>query len=440
MKYPNQISIFFPGFILSIVCLLLLSNGLILPCQAEIKENEKTLPADQCNYCGGILDDLKQQIQEKEAEIKQLEEQATAYQQDLKETQQKKNTLQNQLATIEARIRKLRGDINVTSARISTANLQIEELNLEIYEKTRQIEEHKENIASIIRTIYEYDEKTLLELVLENEKFSDFLSQVQYIELLQKNVQKDLESLKALKSVLEEQKTEVETKKNELQIYNAQLYSQKQIEDSQKSQKDYLLRQTRGQEKKYQQILTDIEEQRRQIREEIFEAEEKLRMTLDPESIPKPRSGVLSWPNEGLLTQGYGYTPYSKRLYKSGFHNGIDIAAGYGAPIRAAREGTIRAMGNNDNYCPGGAYGRWIAIKHDNNLTTFYAHFSAYGKYGIGDTVKRGDIIGYEGSSGYSTGSHLHFGVYASNTFYLKQSKWCGLIPTGATINPLNYL
>ncbi len=392
------------------------------------------------NVNAGILDNLKQQIKEREEEIRQLEEQAAAHKQDLKETQQQKNTLQNQLATIEARIRKLRADINVTSVRISTANLQVEELTLEIHEKTNEIEDNKKNIAGIIRTIYEYDEISLLELVLENNKFSDFLSQVQYIELLQKNIQKNLESLKTLKSILEEQKTEVETRKNDLEVYNAQLYSQKQIEDRQKTQKDSLLWQTKGQEKKYQQLLTDTEKRQRQIQEEVFELEEQLRLTLDPESIPKPRSGVLSWPNEGLLTQYYGYTPYSKRLYKSGFHNGIDVAAGYGAPIRAARDGTIRAMGNTDKYCPRGAYGRWIAIEHGNNLTTFYAHFSALGKYGIGDTVKKGAIIGYEGSSGYSTGSHLHFGVYASNTFILKQSIYCGKLPIGATINPMNYL
>jgi len=409
---------------ISIICILYLVSCIFLPIISR----------------AGILDDLKQQIEEKNKEIEQLEEQARQYQKTLKQTQQQKNTLQNQLNVIQGRINKLRADINVTSAQISRANLQIEELTLQIYEKENQIEKHKENIAGIIRTIYEYDEKTLLELVLENEKFSDFLNQLEYIELLQKNVQKDLQSLKALKSALEEQKSEIEAQKHDLEIYNAQLSSQKQIQDQQRAQKSYLLRKTRGQEQRYQQLLADIKEKQRQIQEEIFELEEKLRLTLDPESIPKPRSGVLSWPNEGLLTQFYGYTPNSKKLYKSGFHNGIDIAAGYGAPIRAARDGVIRAMGNSDNYCPGGAYGRWIAIKHDNNLTTFYAHLSAYGKYGIGDEVKRGDIIGYEGSSGYSTGSHLHFGVYASNTFMLKQSKWCGKLPIGATINPMNYL
>ncbi len=387
-----------------------------------------------------LLDDLKQQIKEKEEEIKQLEEEAKKYQQELQETRQKKATLQNQLYIIETRIRKLKTDIQVTSAKISSLNLQIEELNLEIYEKTKKIENYKKSIGGIIRTIYEYDTKTTLELMLETKKLSEFLNQLEYINQLQKNIQNDLTSLKNLKIVLEEQKTELENKKRDLETYNAQLYTQKQLQDQQRSQKVYLLRQTRGEEQRYQQILAEIKEKEQKIQEEIFELEEKLRLTLDPESIPKPRSGILSWPNEGLLTQGYGYTPYSKRLYKSGFHNGIDIASGYGNPIRAAREGTIIAMGNTDLYCPGGAYGKWIAIEHDNNLTTLYAHLSAFGRFRVGDKVQRGEIIGYEGSSGYSTGSHLHFGVYASNTFTLKQSKYCGKLPIGATINPLNYL
>jgi len=397
-----------------------------------------------------LIDDIKKEISEKEEKIKQLQEQASDYSDNLQETRQKKNTLENQLYILKSRIGKLRTDINITSTlrtdinitstKISRSNLQIEELNLEIYQKNQEIDSHKKNIAGIIRTLYEYDNRSMLELILENEKFSEFLNQVQYIELLQENVQKDLESLKIIKAEVEKQKEEVKEKKQNLQTYNAQLYSQKQIQENQKSQKDTLLRKTKGQEQQYQQLLSGIKKQQEQVKEEIYQLEEKLRLTLDPESIPKPRSGVLSWPNEGLLTQGYGITPYSKRLYKSGFHNGIDVAAGYGAPIRAARDGTIRAMGNNDNYCPGGAYGRWIAIKHDNNLTTFYAHLSAYGGYEIGDTIKRGSIIGYEGSSGYSFGSHLHFGVYASNTFILKQSQWCGKLPIGATINPLNYL
>ncbi len=387
-----------------------------------------------------LIDELKQQIKEKEEAIQELQKQANQYKNSLQDTQKKENTLENQIYIINTRINKLRADINITENRISTATLQIEELNLEIYEKEQKIKQHKTNIAGIIRTINEYDNRSMLEMVLEIERFSEFLNQVRYIELLQKNVQKDLESLKALKAEMQKQKSEIEEKRQSLQQYNAQLYTQKQVQDNQKQQKNYLLSKTRGEERRYQQLLATVQEQQKQILEEVYGLEEKLRLTLDPSSIPKPKPGILSWPNEGLLTQRYGITPYSKKLYKSGFHNGIDIAAGYGAPIRAAMAGTIRAMGNTDNYCPDGAYGRWIAIEHHNNLTTLYSHFSGFGNYGIGDTVERGSIIGYEGSSGYSTGSHLHFGVYASNTFTLRSSQWCGKLPIGATINPMDYL
>lgn len=388
----------------------------------------------------GTLDDLRTKIKEKEAEIQQLEARAEEYEQGLYVAQQEKNTLQSQLSIIEGRIGKLQNAINLTSAKIDATSFQIQELNLGIYEKEKEIEKNKQSIAGTIRTIYEYDKRSLLEMVLENERLSDFLNQVQYIKLLQKNLQKNLESLKALKAVLQEKKADLEAKKKDLEEYNAQLYSQKQIEGRQRSQKSYLLQQTRGEERHYQSLLSELEEKQRQIREEIFKIEEELRLTLDPESVPSPRSGVLSWPHEGILTQGYGVTPWSRQLYKSGFHNGIDIATGYGAPIRAASDGEVRAIGNTDNYCLGGSYGRWIAVKHGNNLTTLYAHLSAYGKYSIGDKVSTGDIVGYEGSSGYSSGSHLHFGVYASNTFYLKRVGSCGLVPTGATLNPMDYL
>jgi len=122
-------------------------------------------------------------------------------------------------------------------------------------------------------------------------------------------------------------------------------------------------------------------------------------------------------------------------MYAGGFHNGIDISSSYGEPIRAARDGTILAIGNCGKY----AYGKWIMIKHDNGLTTLYGHLSSYGAYKTGDNVKTGDIIGYEGSTGYSTGPHLHFGVYASETIEI-QKTWYGTLPIGAHIDPMKYL
>jgi murein DD-endopeptidase MepM/ murein hydrolase activator NlpD len=382
-----------------------------------------------------LIDDLREEIEQREQEIKELEQKAAEYKEELKHAQAQKGTLQNQLSIIKSRIKKLQNDIYITSAKISNASLKIEGLSLDIGEKENEIDKKKDSIAVMIQTLYEYDQESLIEIILMKNSLSEFLNQIRYIELLQENVHKDLVELQGLKKVMEEEKTEVEHQRNELNAFNYQLYSQKLIVDNEKKEKDYLLIKTKGQEKQYRSLLDETLRRQQEIQQEIYELEDKLKMTIDPSLLPEARPGVFSWPVDGVLTQNYGITPYSQRLYKSGFHNGIDIASSYGEPIRAARDGIVLAIGSCGRY----AYGKWIAVKHDNALTTLYAHLSSYGKFGIGDSVKRGQVIGYEGSTGYSTGAHLHFGVYVTETFRV-ESRWFGQLPLGAHLNPMKYL
>ena len=127
-----------------------------------------------------------------------------------------------------------------------------------------------------------------------------------------------------------------------------------------------------------------------------------------------------------------------------------------GTPVLAAENGRVTAVENTDSYCPsvwygrkkyGGSYGKYIVIKHENNLSTLYSHLSL-STVKIGDTVNRGDVIGYVGNTGFSTGPHLHFTVYA-NIYSagerllspeIKNSVHCGPQPYGATMNPLDYV
>lgn len=382
-----------------------------------------------------LVDDLQAQIEQKEQEIKQLEAQAAVYKKELESTQSAKNTLNNQLATIASRIKKLQGDISVTSARISATSLKIEQLSLDIDQKQDEIDKKRKEISDLIQVLAEYDRESLIEIVLTKASFSDFINQVRYLELLQESIQKNITDLLGMKKNMEQEKTSAEYQKNQLAVLSNQLKGQKGVIDKEKEEKNYLLVQTKGQEQQYQSLLNETLRKQQEIEQQIFDLEDKIKLTLDPNSMPEARSGVLSWPLEGVLTQGYGYTAFSKKMYKSGFHNGIDISTSYGEPIKAARMGKIIGIGNCGRY----AYGKWILIEHDNKLTTLYGHLSNYGSFKEGDTVERGDIIGYEGSTGYSTGAHLHFGVYASETVKI-QSVWYGKVPIGANLDPMKYL
>ncbi|MDQ3014888.1 MAG: M23 family metallopeptidase, partial [bacterium] len=128
-------------------------------------------------------------------------------------------------------------------------------------------------------------------------------------------------------------------------------------------------------------------------------------------------------------------------------HNGIDLGVPIGTAIKSAGVGEVVASGDTDTVCPRASYGKWVLIKHSNGLSTLYAHLSLI-KVSAGQAVESGSIIGYSGNTGYSTGPHLHFTVYASQGVQVvnRPSQACGgtyTMPVAdlkAYLNPLSYL
>jgi murein DD-endopeptidase MepM/ murein hydrolase activator NlpD len=261
------------------------------------------------------------------------------------------------------------------------------------------------------------------------------LNEVESVQNLQTGIQAKLDNIQELKKEMEDSKTEAQNQQDQLQQLHDQLSGQNTVLNNQTNAKNDLLSQTKNQEKKYQQILTDLQKQQQQIAKDINALEDKLRLTIDPNSIPGYRSGVLAWPLKGAINQGYGPTSQTGFINDAyNFHNGIDIDANIGDPIKSAGDGVVKAIGNDGKY----AYGKWVAIDHQNGLITLYGHFSAYA-VSVGQKVKAGQVIGYIGMTGFTTGPHLHFTVYAANTFSV-QDKWYGLLPLGGSINPMSYL
>jgi len=243
-----------------IICLILI---LSVVCFAK--------PAISQDTSASLIQDLKSQIESKQQEIQRLEEQAAAYRKELENAQSQTSTLKNQIAIIDSRIKKIQNDISITSAKIDSTSLKIEELSLDIMEKQNEIDKKKDSIAAMIQILYEYDQASLMEMILTKNSFSELLDQIHYLETIQEDVYKDMLAYQELKRGLEDNKSETEKQRSDLYSLRNQLSGQKQIVSQQKEEKSYLLTATKGQEKQYQSLLNQTLRQQQEIEQQIYD-------------------------------------------------------------------------------------------------------------------------------------------------------------------------
>ena len=201
---------------------------------------------------------------------------------------------------------------------------------------------------------------------------------------------------------------------------------------------------TKNQEQVYAGQIAELDRQQGEISKVIDQIEATLRESFDPTLLPIKRAGVLAFPVQNpRVTQKYGSTPDAQKLYKSKIHNGIDFGVPLGTPVYASYDGKVVAVDNNDkgiSRFQKYQYGKHIVIEHQNSLATLYAHLSRQ-VVTKGQEVKKGELIGYSGNTGYSTGPHLHFTVlWAPSVQYKKIAPAAGLVPIGITIDPEEYL
>lgn len=386
-----------------------------------------------------LIDDLRAQIDAKNQEIKKLEEEARGYRENVLAKGKEAQTLKNQISQIDLTIRKLSGDIRLTEAQVSRTRLEIRSLGEEITAEELSIKNARGNLRNLLAAISQKDEEGMLTIVAKYESLSKFFDAINAMLGIERGVKEQIIDLKNLRLELENSKKGAEKKQRELASLLSRLNDQKEIQNGERKERASLLAETKNQEKRYQQLLDVTEAQQEAIQKDIEALEDKLREAVEPGSLPPKRGGVLLWPAEGILSQGYGRTAFARLRDFYNFHNGIDIKAPIGSLVFAAEAGTVIATGDTDRYCRRGAYGKYIVIRHDNNLATLYGHLSLI-RVSAGDDIGRGETIGYIGSTGLSTGPHLHFTVYDSRTVEIRQSRVCGPIPYGGSINPMDYL
>lgn len=285
----------------------------------------------------------------------------------------------------------------------------------------------------------------MIETMLVYPNMSTFWNEIETIQQFQTKVRDNLDILRQLKNELEGNKKSTEIQKEELVGLKSQLSDQKTVVEVNKNEKAKLLTETKNQESNYKKIIADREAKKKAFEKELAQFESDLRIAIDPKSIPGARSGILAWPvDDPVLTQNFGYTTFAlanAALYNGNGHNGIDLKASIGTPIKAALDGVVEGTGNTDTVCPGASYGKWVFIRHPNGLATLYAHLSVI-SVSANEQVSTGHIIGYSGNTGYATGPHLHFTVYASQGVKIlsRKSVACGGTYTMPIADPKAYL
>lgn len=398
--------------------------------------------------------DIQNQIQATKQQRDQLLAEQARLQKELDNLGAQKQTLQTSVRSLDATRTKLTTDIKITQSKISSANLSISKLENSISSNEEKASADELAIRDAIHNISELDSHSFIIDLMASKNISQAWTDSGQLSDVNDSLRAHIKDLAETKAVLTEQKTLKEQAKQDLVSYSSQLTGQKKVVEATKSAQTQLLTQTKSQEAAYQKMLQNIIAQEKQTESDLYDLESKLNLKVDASSYPAPKHGILSWPLATVkVTQMFGKTVGGEQLYAEGFHNGVDFRASMGTAVMAMHAGVVRGTGNTDLQRGCYSYGRWALIDYGNGLTSVYGHLSAL-VVKAGDTVTTGQVVGYSGGApgadgaGYSTGPHLHVGLFASQGVEIQQfttSKGCKqmMVPMAdhrAYLDPLAYL
>ena len=320
--------------------------------------------------------------------------------------------LTKQANDVEATRAALQSEIDLTKEEISTVEAYIDRLQEQIDVKTTELaaaeealEQKEEEFALTVRTTYEQGDSSYLEVLLNSSSFSDLLSRMEIITAIMEDNKKIVAEYTAAKEDIEQKKRELQDTQDSQKEYQENLnYKVDELAASEAEQAalaESLQAYKAESEAEYDRISNEMQDVSNQI------------AALSAQSAASggvPYSGTFVWPTPSCTTTSsvYGYRVHP--IYGTvKFHAGEDIPASYGAEILAAASGTVTTAG----WVSG--YGNYTVIDHGGGTMTAYGHQSSI-LVSVGQYVEQGQDIGYVGSTGNSTGPHLHFEVYQNGS------------------------
>lgn len=359
--------------------------------------------------------EIKNQINDTNEQIKRLEKEIAQYQSQIAKTSTEANTLTKTIKELTITRNKLLKEKEQIEAKITTTGLVILSITDDIDKRENTITKSQKVIAQLINEINKHDNTTFVEKVILKPTFNKLSQDYNNLLSINDTLKEKILSLQGEKKLLTEDKEIKESEKNNLNKLKNNLFQKEQVVLITKKEKDNLLIQTKNKESEYQKLLLERQKSRDAFEKKLSVYEDQLEFILNPKLLPKTGSSVLSFPLKSVfITQLFGYTSASKRLYKSGTHSGIDLRASIGTEVLSMGDGVVLGVGDTDIYCKGASFGKWVFIKYNNGLSTTFGHLSVI-SVKKDDKVKTGDMVALSGNTGHTTGPHLHVTVYASD-------------------------
>jgi len=328
----------------------------------------------------------------------QLEQQKKATQQQLSEVKSKTQDAFQALVQLQSQIEKLEQQSSSLVQRRQLLEEQIATLDAQIRDLEKTIEEERANLEQTLVTMYKWQKVAPSALVLVVTSSVNPELATYALEKVLTNQNAKLESYEDNVAKLQAKREEIAEAKNEVAQTIQSLQTQLATLQSKYDEREGLYAQLKKEQNKYASQLAMIEEQQRQVSAEIQKmlSSTKLSSTANSSGFIKPMSGMVTSPF------GWRINPLTGR--GKDFHTGIDVANQYGTPIKASRTGVVIWAGWKTGY------GLCVIIDHQDGYGTVYAHMSRIAVKS-GQKVSAGTVVGYEGSTGWATGPHLHFEI-----------------------------
>lgn len=384
-------------------------------------------------------------IDDEKKKQEELENQINDVQSTLDNLESLKNDTAAYIKAMDTKLNEITAHVNELNTQASAKQTEIDEINVTLTAKEEDINSQYEAMKKRIRFMYENGQTEYLEMMLGSDSLGDFLNKAEYISEITEYDRNMLDKMRETKKQIEETKITLENEQqslkkllNEAQTEQASMQKlvdakQEQLEATQNKidSTENNISSMQSELEAQEEIVKELEaiEKKRKAEEEKRRQEEELRRQQaalngdnsannGSNSSPSYDGGMFMWPVPGYT---YISSEFGNRVSpisgKPEFHSGFDIPAPTGTPIYAAYSGTV-AWANSRI-----SAGNWIGIDHGGKLYTVYMHMSSFA-VSSGDVVSKGDVIGYVGSTGWSTGAHLHFSVRLN----------------GAYVNPHNYV